>query len=347
MTITSVSTPFGLDPTAHDRGSWGASLLYNAELVMDVLSIAGGSSAIEVGALDGDLTRLLLVWAQAADAEVVAVDPLPHPDLEALVDSTAALRLVRAPSLDALPQVPLSDTVILDGDHNYHTVTEELRIIAGRSIEQERPMPLLLLHDVGWPHGRRDDYYVPEQIPAEHRQPISEGGCLHPDEPGTRTGALPYHHPAAREGGPGNGVLTALEDFLAGRDDLELAIVPTFFGMAVVWPRAAAYSDALTALLSRWHRNPHLERLERNRVLHLANSQLQLTAVRTAEQQLAEQASQLGRQRDVLDQVLRSRAFALIERVLVRLGRTPPFTRDAIAQALAPASDSSDAESSR
>jgi hypothetical protein len=334
VTATAVSTPFGLDPTTNDRGSWGASLLYNAELVMEVLRVAGGASVIEVGALDGDLTRLLLIWAQASGAEIVAVDPLPHADLETLVRDEDAVQLVREPSLEALTHVPLADTIILDGDHNYYTVAEELRIIAERAAAEQRPLPLLLLHDVGWPHGRRDDYYVPEQIPAEHRQPIAREGCLHPDEPGTRPGALPYHNPAAREGGARNGVLTALEDFVAGREELALAIVPTFFGMGVVWEQAAPYSEALSAVLAAWNRNPHIERLERNRVLHLANTQLQLTAIRQAEQRLAGQVSELTQQRQLLERLLQSRAFALIERVLTLLGRTPPFTREAIHRAL-------------
>ena len=32
-------------------------------------------------------------------------------------------------------------------------------------------LPLLLFHDVCWPHGRRDDYFAPEPIPERYRQP--------------------------------------------------------------------------------------------------------------------------------------------------------------------------------
>jgi hypothetical protein len=48
MSETVVARPFGFDPTEHDPGSWGASLLYNAELVMDVLAAAGGTSITPV-----------------------------------------------------------------------------------------------------------------------------------------------------------------------------------------------------------------------------------------------------------------------------------------------------------
>ncbi len=329
-----LDSPFGLDPTENDQGGWGASLLYNAELVMDVLEIAGGSSITEVGALHGDLTRLLLLWAQRCGGRVAAVDPSPPAELEALAREHPELALVREASPDALAHVALSDTIILDGDHNYYTVSEELRIISERASEQRRTLPLLLLHDVGWPHGRRDDYFEPERIPAEHRQPIAPEAGLYPGDPGTRPGALPYHHPAAREGGPRNGVLTAVEDFVAGRPELRVAIVPPFFGLGLVWDRSAGWDGRLAELLANWDRNDHLERLERNRVLHLANTQLQLSAVRDAERRLGEQRAALDRQRELLEHIARSRAFRVVEQIWRLRGRDPGFSRDVICRVL-------------
>ena len=55
--------------------------------------------------------------------------------------------------------------MIIDGDHNYFTVSEELRLIGERAPGAE--LPLLLFHDVCWPHGRRDDYFDAELIPEE------------------------------------------------------------------------------------------------------------------------------------------------------------------------------------
>src|SRR5205807_4228406 len=136
--------------------------------------------------------------------------------------------------------------------------------------------------DVSWPHGRRDDYFDPNQIPAEHRRPIAPEAGLYPGIEGVRHGGLPYHNPAATEGGPRNGVLTAIEDFVAGRDDLRLAVVPAFFGLGVVWRRGAPYAPALAKILDPWDRNPLLGRLEHNRVLHLASSHVQLRAATEA-----------------------------------------------------------------
>ena len=71
---------------------------------------------------------------------------------------------------------------MIDGDHNYYTVSEELRLIGERAPGAE--LPLLLFHDVRWPHGRRDDYFDAEQIPAEARHPVAGEGAA-ASTPGT------------------------------------------------------------------------------------------------------------------------------------------------------------------
>jgi hypothetical protein len=328
-----MSFPFDLDPHARDPGGWATSLLHNAEFVLGCLDAVGARSVVEVGAFMGELTRLLLRWAEPTDARVIAIDIAPHPDLESLEAAHDNLRLIRATSHAALAELPPADAIILDGDHNYYTVSEELRIIWQRTGEERRQLPLLLLHDVGWPHGRRDDYYVPERIPAEHRQPLADAG-LYPGEPGTYHGGIPCDNPAAHEGGPRNGVLTAVEDFIAAHDRLRLAIVPAFFGLGVVWDTAAPHHDALTKVLSTWDRNPLLQRMEDNRVVHLANTHVQMILAQEAQQQVAAQDRQLQRQRELLARMLKSRMLHTAELAL-RLRRSEPaFSRRQIQQAI-------------
>ena len=293
------------DPFANDPGRWAHSLQNLAEILLPCLDAAGARSVVEVGAYAGDLTGVLVEWAAGAGAQVIAIDPSPQESLVRLADERAELELVRETSLAALPDLAPADAVIIDGDHNHYTVSEELRAIAAASGGE---LPLLMFHDVGWPHGRRDDYYSAEQIPPEHRQPIMEGGGLHPDEPGIRAGGLPYRGAAAREGGPANGVLTAVEDFVAEREGLRLAIVPAFFGLGVVWSADAPWAGAIGELLEPWDRNPLLARLEANRVFHLAESH-----VRLVEHSLAQQ--RIARQEVILRRLLDSSAFALAERL--------------------------------
>ena len=295
-----------IDPYANDPGRWAHSLVHHTELLIPCLDIARARSVIEVGAYAGDLTRVLLDWAARSGARVWAVDPSPQDALVELDSERDGLELVRKTSLDALSRLPLADAVVIDGDHNYYTVSEELRRIAERA--EGRQLPLLLFHDVCWPHGRRDDYFDPELIPEEHRRPIVEGGGLFPGVKGTRPGGLPYRGAAAEEGGPRNGVLTAVEDFLASRDDLELAIVPVFFGLGIAWPKSAPYADELERRLAGWNRSELLERLEANRVLHLAVAHFHFIEASQAKDKITRQEALLGR-------LLNSSAFSVAERL--------------------------------
>jgi len=295
-----------IDPYANDPGRWGASLLTLAELVVPLLDAASARSVVEVGAYAGDLTGLLVRWAAGNGARVTAIDPSPRRPLVELEQRHPELELIRATSHEALAQIPRPDAAIIDGDHNYYTVSEELRLIAERAAGDR--LPLLIFHDVGWPHARRDDYYDPELVPEPHRQPIDEGTGLFPGVPGVRAGGLPYRYKARDEGGPRNGVLTAVEDFVAGREGLRLAVVPAFFGLGVVWPEDAPWSDAVARIVEPWDRNPLLERLEASRVLHLASSHVHLVEENAARERAA-------RQEEVLRRLLDSSAFAVAERL--------------------------------
>jgi hypothetical protein len=318
------------DPMVSDPARWGHSMGNLAELVIPCLEAAAPRTVIEIGAYAGDVTRILLDWALGAGAQIWSIDPLPQPALVQLADGAPdILELVRARSLEALPHLPAADAYVIDGDHNYFTVAEELRHIAERG---EDGMPLLICHDVSWPHARRDSYYAPEQIPADQRQPIAEGSHLYPGIRGVHDGGLVYRWPAAEEGGPANGVLTAIEDFLEDRDDLRFVLVPAFFGLGVIWDRSAPYADALETMLGPFDRHPVLARLEANRVLHLAS--------REREAARAAWSQERGQEKDAfLRKLLQSRTFALAIAIsrLRRRGE-PAFTKNEV-RALLPEYD--------
>jgi hypothetical protein len=295
------------DPYLNDPERWGVSLAQMAEVMLPCLDAAGVRSIAEVGAFAGDLTRLLVAWAATAGAEVMAIDPSPQPGLEELAGEHPELTLIRKTSIEALPRIELPDAIVIDGDHNYYTVSEELRLIGERAPGPE--LPLLLFHDVRWPHGRRDDYFAADQIPPDARHPTAgDAGGIFPGEAGVRPGGLPYPRSAAQEGGAGNGVLTAIEDFVADRESVRLVVVPAFFGFGVAWPTERPWSGDLARILDPFDRHPMLERLEANRVGHLARGHSRLV-------ELWELQRRLARQEALLQRMLDSSAFSVAERL--------------------------------
>jgi hypothetical protein len=297
----------GLDPYLNDPDHWGVSMAQLRELIVGCLDAAGARSVAEVGAFAGDLTRLLAEWAAGSGARVQAIDPAPQDSLVRLADEYPQLELIRQTSLEALPTLELPDAIVIDGDHNYFTVSRELALIAERAAQ--RSMPLLMFHDVAWPHARRDDYFAPEALPEDDRQPlVGEGHGISPGNAGVDPRGLPYPKSAASEGGARNGVLTAIEDFVAEHPRLRLAVVPAFFGFGALWALDAPFAAELAKILDPLDRHPVLERLEFNRVRLLADRQECRTEVWELRQQLA-------RQEDLLRRLLESRAFAVADRL--------------------------------
>lgn len=192
---------------------------------------------VEIGSREGHLTRPLLEWCAGNEAVAHVIDPLPPQDLEAWQQEFGEVLVFhRELSLTALPRVHDAGAVLIDGDHNWYTVFNELSLLAGQAEGREERFPLVFLHDLEWPYGRRDLYYEPDTIPEGHRRPAQRLG-LRPDEPGLSAGAgiNAGFFNAVREDGERNGVLTAVEDFMEETDlSLTLTRVSGFHGLGVL-----------------------------------------------------------------------------------------------------------------
>ena len=307
----------------------GYSLGNFAEIWGACFGAAEVKSVIEVGAERGRLTQELLKWAAPSGASVTAIEPEQMDDLKELVDEYPDLEIVEETSLDALGHLPIADAVVLDGDHNYYTLSNELSLIAERS---ER-FPLLVFHDVCWPLARRDQYAAPDRIPPEERHPFGEDIKLVPGNPGTAVRGLPFEWGALKEGGPRNGVMTAIEDFMDERDGLRLAVIPIFFGCGLMWPESASWSEAITRIVEPWDRNPVLERLERTRVT-------QLVQRHSREQEIDARFAHTRKLEEAVRRMINSGAFAAAEWLsrARRRGR-PAFSREEFRKLLAEGED--------
>jgi hypothetical protein len=243
------------------------SLTEFRDLILSCLEAAQARTVLEIGSESGAFTRELLSFAAAREGEVWCVEPYPTLELEQLGATEPRFHLIAGRSPEALEGIEPCDAYIVDGDHNYWTVSRELEhALSDRDPGQA---PLVVLHDVSWPSGRRDQYYAPDALPpgAVHAHAWDRGSL--PGEENAVRGGLRGDGAfavALREGGDRNGVRTAVEDFVAEREHLRFVRVPSIFGVGFVYSRSASYAGALAALLDPLDGNPLLERLERNRV---------------------------------------------------------------------------------
>lgn len=208
-------------------------------LIKPLLDLLSPRRLIEIGAGDGRNSRQIARWASSCQAHCDLVDPAPSFDLEGLAARHPG-RVVahRRRSLDVLDRLLPADVVLIDGDHNWYTVYHELMTIYGGAASLPEQAPVVLCHDVGWPYGRRDLYYDPASIPEAHRQPCRVG-AVRPDATGiARLGLNPGFCHAEQEGGPRNGVRTAIEDALQGRTEAFRTVwIPIFHGLAILVPK--------------------------------------------------------------------------------------------------------------
>ncbi len=205
------------------------------DLIAPFIKAVKARRVIEIGALRGE-TTVKMLHDLGDECELHVIDPLPQFDPaehERAFPGRYFFHL--GVSHDVLPTLDAADIVLVDGDHNWYTVYNELKMLEATSKKARVPLPLIFLHDVGWPYGRRDLYYEPSRIPAEFRQPYKRKG-LRPTQTNVQLGSLNADlDNADHEGGPRNGVFTAIEDFIAEcSTPVRLAVFPLYFGLAVI-----------------------------------------------------------------------------------------------------------------
>jgi len=244
--------------------------------IAPVLHAARVRRVVEIGALRGE-TTVKMLDDLGPEAELHVIDPVPEFDPSEHEEAFPGRYVFHeALSLEVLPTLAPMDAALIDGDHNWYTVYHELRLLAEGARRAGAPMPVMVMHDVLWPYGRRDLYYAPEQIPEEFRQPYAQRGM----RPGgkkllERGGLNPTMCNALEEGGARNGVMTALDDFVAEYDrPLRVVVLPVYFGLAiVVEEQRLARQPELAAVLD------HLEDADGRRKLLEVAEQVRLRAM--------------------------------------------------------------------
>jgi hypothetical protein len=171
---------------------------------------SGYRSLCEIGAQRGDNTNEYL---EIPSVVVDIIDPCIDADLAEKFRDSTRVNVHKGLSLDVLKGLSGQfDCILIDGDHNWYTVYNELNTIQKRGLLKQEGT--IFLHDVGWPYGRRDMYYLPESIPKEHMQPSKKQRLVRGQSLVEDATDHSETFSAEAEGGAKNGVLTAVEDFL-------------------------------------------------------------------------------------------------------------------------------------
>lgn len=248
------------------------------ELIFAIAERMDPRGVLEIGAETGTFTERLLAFCAARTIKLLTIDPKPSEALMDLARESTTLDLHVGFSIPYLREHATdADLVLIDGDHNYFTVSHELELV--HAAWRARDLAgVVLVHDVGFPCAERDMYYAPGTIPDDARHPHSFAYGVTLGSPVLVPGGLRGEGAfawAAHAGGAKNGVLTAVKDFVGEHPEYEYRSVDAVFGLGAL-TLSGSRVDAIVGEVFERYDNALIRRLEQNRLeLYLKVLELQ------------------------------------------------------------------------
>lgn len=192
-------------------------------IIYPILCLENAKVIVEIGSNTGENTQKILDYVKKVGGKLYSIDPVPQfPYDEWEANSEGKFVMYKELSLSVIPLIKDADVFLIDGDHNWYTVYNELNAI--KATYDGEKFPLILFHDVSWPYAYRDLYYNPVTIPDIYRFPYEKKG-IRPDSVSlveNGEGINAHLNNAIYTNNPRNGVRTAIEDFIAENDVLHL-----------------------------------------------------------------------------------------------------------------------------
>lgn len=275
-------------------------------IILPLYQAAGARTVLEIGAEYGNSTNVLLNYVKAQSGHLHCIDPYPVFEATQFAEQNQDhLTFYEDLSLNVIRKIPRVDVAMVDGDHNWYTVYNELKQLEEVHGTDPLAQPVLFVHDLSWPYGRRDLYYNPDNIPAEFRQPYAKEGMLPNKSALLASGGMNCHlHNAIHEGGPRNGVLTGVEDYLAESTlNWHFLHLPLYYGLGIlITKERLVASPQLSALIERFSPSEGsqalIEQTEHLRSTDGIIMQTLYRRVQAAEERIAELESQLNKREE-------------------------------------------------
>jgi hypothetical protein len=271
-------------------------------IILPIYQAAGAKTVLEIGAEYGTSTNVLLKYVKGQGGHLHCIDPYPAFEARQFAEQNREhLTFYEDLSLNVIRRIPRVDIAMVDGDHNWYTVYNELKQLEEVHGTDPLAQPIIFAHDLSWPYGRRDLYYNPDTIPAEFRQPHATQGMLPNQSDLVPDGGMNCTlHNAIHEGGPRNGVLTGVEDYMAGSKlDWHFLHLPLYFGLGILITKQRLQANPkLRALIDRFTPSEgSLELIAQTEHLRCTDGIMMQAIVRrlqAAEERIAELESRRG-----------------------------------------------------
>lgn len=151
------------------------------DTILPIIKKIKPTHIVEVGSDTGINTKNILEYCANNNSKLSAIDPNPNFDVVKFKEEYGdKFEFFDDLSLNILPFLKKFEVILLDGDHNWYTIYNELKTIEN-IYKKNGIYPIIFLHDTSWPYARRDLYYNPDTIPEEYLLPYKNLGII-PDE---------------------------------------------------------------------------------------------------------------------------------------------------------------------
>ncbi|WED42829.1 glycosyltransferase [Legionella cardiaca] len=245
------------------------------ELILRILNHAQVKTIVVIGVEAGHFLKELCHYAVTVNGKVIAIDPTLSDEFigQFTTDFTKYFEAFRGTSkfFFATNQGNRSwgtTAFLVDGDHNFATVSFELEAINNFYLKN-KTLPLIFLHDTGWPFGHRDLNYTQGVAPLNYTQAqatVGLGvGLEHPIPYKGSNFAICDASLALREGGEENGVMAAIEAFIQTYEDYTTWHVPLIFGLNIIIPKSLTSYNEIANWIIPWT-SGLLANIEKNRL---------------------------------------------------------------------------------
>jgi hypothetical protein len=239
-------------------------------IYMPILELIKPKRIGEIGIEFAGNTKVLIDLLGMNKGKLFSIEPKPNDQVKALFNQHDLAHLYEGKSLDVINKLPPMCSWFIDGDHNWFTIFNELEEIHQKECSAGAEHSIIFLHDIGFPWAFRDLYYNPSDIPENYlHEHCWESGVLYNDTTQKNRGfrGMGSFAISLKAGGDKNGVLCAVNDFLASHSkDYTFYNIPAVFGLGILVPKSHKYNHEINNMVSIYHNNPLLKKLEENRL---------------------------------------------------------------------------------
>lgn len=201
---------------------------FDVDIIPFILNKFKVKKVILTDLYDGKIYEEILNHADNADLSIISINS--NKNIESDYNDIA---------LNILPELNDYEAIFINDDPNWYTIFNELNIIKKNNGE----FPLVFICNNIFPHKKRDSYKNPDLIPNEFINEFSRQLFLNNN---IKIQDNFYH--AIKENTPKNGVLTAIDDFLASNKSIGIMDIKFIEGITILYQKNNISKIRLDAL---------------------------------------------------------------------------------------------------